>query len=127
MVWAIGILIVVALGCGVLAARGQLGELGPVIPDRPGPDLPKGSMTAADLSSLTFAPVLRGYAPDQVKGLLATLASMIEGGLRPSPEVITRILATKLDVVTRGLDMGQVDAVVDRVIAQLLASPANAE
>lgn len=39
MVWALGILVVVIIVLGLWAARGRLGQLGPQLPDRPGPDL----------------------------------------------------------------------------------------
>lgn len=123
MVWAIGILIVVAIACGVFAARGNLGELAPAIPDRPGPDLPVGEISADDLRQVGFATVMRGYAPAQVQGTIDALVGLLESERRQPQEALTRLLATRFDVVTRGLEMAQVDAVINRVIAQLSALP----
>ncbi|MFT8395066.1 DivIVA domain-containing protein [Propionibacterium sp.] len=72
--WAIGILIVVVIVCGVFAARGRLGQLGPAVEDRPGPDLGDGAITADDLRMMRFAVVTRGYAPAQVDAVLDRIA-----------------------------------------------------
>ncbi|SER47049.1 DivIVA domain-containing protein [Propionibacterium cyclohexanicum] len=76
--WAIGILIVVVIALGVFAAHGQLGQLGPELPDRPGPDLPDGELSADDVKQIHFAVVTRGYEMSQVDAVLARL----EGQLR---------------------------------------------
>ncbi|SBN95031.1 Hypothetical protein PFR_JS12-1_649 [Propionibacterium freudenreichii] len=121
MVWAIGILIIVAIACGVFAARGKLGELAPAVPDRSGPDLPESGIRADDLHDVVFATVLRGYDPKQVRAAMDVLAGLLSEGANPPQEALTRVLATRFDVVTRGYEMDQVDAVINRVVAQLSA------
>lgn len=75
--WAIGILIVVVIVCGVFAARGRMGELGPVVEDRPGPDLGEGEITVDDLQAMRFAVVTRGYEPAQVDAVLERIATQL--------------------------------------------------
>ena len=55
MVWALGILVVGVIALGLWAARGHLGQLGPQLPERPGPDLPDGPVSAEDLRAVRFA------------------------------------------------------------------------
>lgn len=49
------------------------------------------------------------------------LAGLLSEGANPPQEALTRVLATRFDVVTRGYEMDQVDAVINRVVAQLSA------
>lgn len=77
MVWALGILVVVIIVLGLWAARGRLGQLGPQLPDRPGPDLPDGPVRAEDLDAVRFAVVTRGYDMEQVDAVLARLAEQL--------------------------------------------------
>lgn len=77
MVWALGILVVAIIALGLWAARGHLGQLGPQLPDRPGPDLPDGPVSAEDLNEVRFAVVTRGYDMEQVDAVLARLADQL--------------------------------------------------
>ncbi|MFZ2625763.1 MAG: DivIVA domain-containing protein [Propionibacterium sp.] len=76
--WSIGILIVAVIALGVYAARGRLGQLGPDVPDRPGPDLGDGPLTGSELREVHFAVVTRGYEMGQVDAVMARLASQLE-------------------------------------------------
>ncbi len=78
--WTIGILIVAVIALGVYAARGRLGQLGPDVPDRPGPDLPEGPLNGEDLRQVHFAVVTRGYEMSQVDAVLARLAAQLDDG-----------------------------------------------
>ncbi|WP_316669859.1 DivIVA domain-containing protein [uncultured Propionibacterium sp.] len=77
MVWVLGILVVGVVVLGLWAARGRLGQLGPQLPDRPGPDLPDGPVSADDLLSVKFAVVTRGYDMEQVDAVLARLSGQL--------------------------------------------------
>ena len=77
MVWDLGILVVGVIVLGLWAARGHLGQLGPQLPERPGPDLPDGPVSAEDLRAVRFAVVTRGYDMEQVDAVLARLGEQL--------------------------------------------------
>lgn len=83
MVWAIGILVVIVIGLAMLAATGRLGEMPEQLDDRPGPDLPVGQLTGADVRNVKFAVTTRGYSMEQVDALLERLAAQMDA---PTPE-----------------------------------------
>lgn len=82
--WTIGILIVAVIVLGVYAARGRLGQLGPDVPDRPGPDLPEGPLNGEDVRQVHFAVVTRGYEMSQVDAVLERLAAQLDVGAETS-------------------------------------------
>lgn len=84
MVWALGILVVAVIVFGLWAARGRLGQLGPQLPDRPGPDLPEGPVSAEALGAVKFAVVTRGYDMEQVDAVLARLVEQLAAAEGPA-------------------------------------------
>ncbi|MDR1449542.1 MAG: DivIVA domain-containing protein [Propionibacteriaceae bacterium] len=70
MEWLIAIGAVVVLGLAAVAASGRLGQFGPAQTDRPEPAWPDAPLTAADVDSMRFAVVPRGYAMDQIDHFL---------------------------------------------------------
>jgi DivIVA domain-containing protein len=84
MEWFIAIIAVVVAGLVWLAMQGRLGGMPPLIDDRPGPDLPDGKVSGADLREVRFAVTARGYSMQQVDAVLDKLADQLdEGGSRP--------------------------------------------
>lgn len=69
---AAAIAVIVAIG---LLAVGRLGQLPDPTPDRPGPQLPPGAVSAADLAALRFNIGARGYRMREVDAVLDRLQS----------------------------------------------------
>ena len=82
MVWILALIAVVVLGLAALATSGRLGELPPLVDDRPGPELPDGPIRPSDIEDVTFAVVPRGYSMSQVDDLLARVREQWEGDRR---------------------------------------------
>ena len=78
MEWIISIIAVVVLGLAAVAATGRLGELPGTVTDTPQPHVPDGVLAGADLRSLRFAVVPRGYSMQQVDELLGRLAGQLD-------------------------------------------------
>lgn len=72
---------IVVIVAGVLLACGRLGTMPKQVDDRPGPDLPAGRLSAADLERVEFDVVTRGYSPMQVNALLDRLAVQLRQGV----------------------------------------------
>lgn len=77
MIWVFGILVVVIIGLVFLASQGRFGGMPALVDDRPGPDLPEGRITAADLGALRFAVTSRGYSMVQVDAVLDRLTEQL--------------------------------------------------
>ncbi len=85
MEWVLAALAVVAIAMAAVASTGRGGAMPDLVDDRDAPDLPTGDITAADLRSVTFAVVPRGYSMAQVDHLMARLAEQL-GADEPQPE-----------------------------------------
>lgn len=77
--WLFGIIIVLVIAAAAYAGSGKLGSMPQQVVDRPGPDLPAGELSAADLDEVRFDVVTRGYDPQQVEALLDRLSAQLGG------------------------------------------------
>lgn len=76
MTWFLGLLVVLAMGGVALVAAGRGGPLAAAYDDLPDTGLPEtGELSAADLRSVRFPLVLRGYRMADVDALLDRLAA----------------------------------------------------
>lgn len=105
IVWLIVIAAVVVLGVAVaLVGTGRLGEMPPVVNDRPKGIIPPGPVDHDFLEAVRFPTAPSGYDDRQVLDYLTLVA---DGSPVAEPE---------FDVVRSGFDMQAVDAVVDRAL-----------
>lgn len=77
-IWAAVVIAVTGVVAALFSPR--IGQVPPLVDDRPVPDLPDGPLRGEDLTSARFAVVPRGYSMDQVDALLARLARQIDAG-----------------------------------------------
>ncbi|MGV8845710.1 hypothetical protein [Tessaracoccus sp.] len=104
MVWVMVVIAIAVLGVAAWAGTGRLGEMPPVVGDRPKGHIPEGPVDGLFLQELSLPVVGVGYRCSQVDD---TLASHVAGDASPVPALF--------DVVRRGYDMQAVDAVLDRL------------
>ncbi|MCC2593501.1 hypothetical protein LKO27_08780 [Tessaracoccus sp. OS52] len=113
MVWVIVVLAIVLLSLGAWAGAGRLGEMPPVVNDRPKGRIPDGQVDQRFLDGLVLPRASSGYAPSQVDSFLQGVA---EGEHATAADVV-------FDVVAGGYDMQAVDAVLDRIPGAHQAAP----
>ena len=76
--WILGVVVVAVIGLATMASMGRLGSMPAQVEDRPGPDLPEGSLTGDDLRTARFAVVARGYSMTQVDAVLDRVAKQLD-------------------------------------------------
>lgn len=88
MEWLVWMVAVAILGLAAVAASGRLGEFPATVTDTPQPHVPGGALTGADLRSLRFAVVPRGYSMQQVDELLDRVSRQLDSdpGIVEAPE-----------------------------------------
>ncbi len=101
MEWLLVIVAIVVLGVAAWAGTGKLGELPPVVTDRPKGRIPAGPLTEELLAELRLPRVSSGYCRQQVDDHLSAL--LADAADRPS-----------FDVVRGGYDMQVVDELLAR-------------
>lgn len=106
MVWLIVAVAIVVLGLAAWAGAGHLGQLPPVVDDRPKGFIPDGEVNAEFLEKMRLPTSSTGYSRTEVDDLLA---EVVNGAFVYEP---------RFTVESGGYNMQAVDAVLDRLLAQ---------
>ena len=97
MVWVIVVAALVVLTLGAWAGTGRLGEMPPVVDDRPKGRIPSGPIDADLLRELRIPTAVTGYSPAQVDLYLDSFAAA--GGAFPEGlEAVFDVAAPAADV-----------------------------
>jgi DivIVA domain-containing protein len=81
MMWLFALIIVLVVGGVVVVAAGAGGSMATEYDDRPDALVPaEGPLSAADLRTVRFSTVVRGYRASEVDALLDRLAAQLEQG-----------------------------------------------
>ena len=87
MMWLFAVLIVLAIGGVAVVAAGTGAPLARAYDDRPDALVPADRpLTGADLKSVRFSTVLRGYRASEVDALLDRLAAQLDGSAPPTSD-----------------------------------------
>lgn len=105
MIWVVVALAVIVLGLAAWAGTGRLGEMAPVVNDRPKGHVPEGPLNQAFLSELRLPRATSGYDAAQVD---AYLRAVVAGDAED--------LEKAFDIARDGYDMQVVDEVLDRSV-----------
>lgn len=120
MIWFLLLLAVAVIGLAAVASTGRLGQMPPVVDDRPLPHYSGEPLTPQDVDAVRFAVVPRGYSMSQVDDLLDDVAARLGGTGASDPAV--DLGDVRFTVGYRGYSMSQVDDLLDRITAQLAAA-----
>ncbi|PIE21544.1 MAG: hypothetical protein CSA64_01395 [Arachnia propionica] len=101
MEWVLVLVAIAVLGVAAWAGTGKLGEMPPVVTDRPKGRIPDGPLTPELLAALQLPRASSGYSRQQVDDHLSALVA----GDEPDPS---------FDVVAGGYDMQVVDELLAR-------------
>lgn len=105
MIWVVVALAVIVLGLAAWVGTGRMGEMAPVVNDRPKGHVPDGPLDEAFLADLRLPRVTNGYDPAQVD---AYLEAAVAGDAAD--------LEKAFDITRDGYDMQVVDEVLDRSV-----------